>query len=66
MTKAEIAASKLHIAMRKVSDRNVALIIGALLRRYERYGLADIVETCWNWKSDGWKPPKEIQKGSES
>lgn len=58
MTKAEIAASKLHMALRKVSEKHIPYIIGALLRKYERYGLADIVETAWSWKSDGWKPPE--------
>lgn len=58
MTNAEIAASKLHMALRKVPEKFIPFIIGALLRKYERYGLADIIETCWEWKADGWKPPE--------
>lgn len=59
MTNAEIAASKRHMALRKVSDKNVALIVGALLRRYKRYGLAEIVEMAWDWK------PRESDETNE-
>lgn len=61
MTKPEIYAEKIHMALRKIEQmdpKRIPLIIGSLLRRYERYGLADIVETAWSWKSDGWKPPE--------
>ena len=58
MTKAEIAGDKIHMALRKIPIELIPFIIGHLLRKYERYGLADIVEYAWNWKSDGWKPPE--------
>jgi hypothetical protein len=50
MTKAEIAGSKIYMAMRKMPEAMVPLIIGHLLRMYKRYGLADIVEAAWNWR----------------
>ncbi|MCX7773375.1 MAG: hypothetical protein N2376_09720 [Clostridia bacterium] len=53
MTKAEIVASKIHMAISKAPDHQIPYIIGALLRKYERYGLADLVETAWNWKPKG-------------
>lgn len=61
MTKTEIIAEKLHMALSKTEKKDPTLIpaiIGHLLRKYKRYGLADIVETAWSWKSDGWKPPE--------
>ena len=65
MTNAEIAASKLHMALRKVPEKHIPYIIGALLRRYERYGLADIVETCWEWKAKEWNPKEGTKKDEE-
>lgn len=53
MTKPEIVASKLFMSLRKVPAKHIPFIIGALLRLYERYGLADIVETAWDWKPKG-------------
>lgn len=50
MTKAEIVGEKLFMALRKVPAQFIPYIIGHMLRRYERYGLAALVEEAWNWK----------------
>lgn len=50
MTSSEIAAEKVHMALRKVPPKHIPFIIGHLLRKYERYGLAALVEEAWNWK----------------
>lgn len=53
MTKCQQAAEKIYTALRKVPIRFIPYIIGHLLRKYERYGLADIVETAWDWRPKG-------------
>lgn len=52
MTKAEIYGSKVYMALRKLPEALIPLIIGYLLRQYNRYGLAELVEQGWNWKSE--------------
>lgn len=50
MTKVQIAGDKIVMALRKVPPQFIPYIIGHMLRRYERYGLADLVEMAWDWK----------------
>lgn len=52
MTKAEIIGEKIYVALMKIEKNapiRIPKIIGYLLRKYERYGLADIVEMAWDW-----------------
>lgn len=56
MTKAELYGSKVYMALRKLPETLIPGIIGYLLRQYNRYGLAELVEQGWNWK------PKEGER----
>lgn len=47
----------------KGSEELRPLIIADLLRRYERYGLADLVEAGWNWKPKEGKQSEGMEEG---
>jgi hypothetical protein len=60
MTKAEIYGSKVYMALRKLPEAYIPFIIGYLLRQYERYGLAELVENGWDWKPKEGKVIEDI------
>jgi hypothetical protein len=51
---AEKAAARIGTAMDSLhnADKLIPLILTALLRRYGRYGLAELVEKGWNWREE--------------
>lgn len=53
MTKAELYGSKVCMAMRKLPEDIIPLIIGYVLRKHGKYGLADLVEQGWKWQPQG-------------
>lgn len=61
MTKAEQFGAKVHSALWKLPEALIPLIIGYVLRRYRRYGLAELVEKGWNWKPEEGKRTDEYK-----
>lgn len=48
MEKHELYGSKVYMALRKLPAYLIPKIIAYLLRQYNRYGLAELVEACWD------------------
>jgi len=52
MAKAQVYGEKVYDALKKLPEEVIPLIIGYILRRYKRYGLAYLVESAWDWKPE--------------
>lgn len=50
MRKAEFYGLKIYTAMVKIPEALIPGIIANILRRYGRFGLAELVEKGWNWR----------------
>lgn len=46
---ASMYGSKLYLILKKLPETIVPAIIAALLRHYDKHGLAELVEQGWDW-----------------